>query len=1304
MMKHSYILMIIAIFIIMPIALADECTQEYLFDNAKLYYKFEEAAKPFYDAVGTFDLQYGYNSVRETGKIDYGSNKTLQPAWAVNSTFLQDTSFTLCTWYYHNMITVNNMRGIASYGKYTSVSNADGWQMYISRNGDSTTPRRNKVRLEFDFNATNEYIYSSLSIDSLATWYFICGGWNASSGNAFLCVNGNCGKTVTSTGLTALKYHRPQQFTVGDTIISSGLAGYDARGTVDEMSYYDVPLNKTCMNYLYDAGTPAQDQQYPFGQSFPLSVYYPNSTRHYNFYNGSIVLNSSTTVSCTSNATNWTLQNSQPATTLHFLNPTMLSEKVYSIKFNCTDSVTTLTRDLVVNITIDRTYPTMTVIYPVNNSFINKNFTLLIHYYDFYLYKTTTKIVRRTGNVKVWESNFTAPSGTTQWNNVSKAIIISNGSYPDGVYTVFMRAADTHTKADFLENAVVSKTTQENKDSKTEITTEYLTTRDGEFIEIKKDDEKIKASLDRDSVEKTTVMQLDDATFKLTYPAKMDIEPIKTGDRYVFDHNSRDIYGETYEIIEAEKIVPLYDSPYVGHLIINDKYWFDAVGLEKAKVSKISDNKYVVQWEKWDDSIISQSLGGLNENNKTLNFTIDQTKPTLLNNVTRSFGNGAKIYLNVSEAVSYNATIMQTSCTGTKRKFISNVSFSDQVFIRIMGLNLSTTYYAKVQLHDIANNNRTYCLNFTTAPYAFYISDYEIWRSGSILHLNASVVNSYDRPFVFNYSAFQNGLLILNGRTNWLNLTGIRYVGKWTTIGYNYANITGAHPECIMNDRITFRWRLTNTGNKSVSLKCNDGTQWRKIMIAPFAYYRLYDEYLITYFDNSTKINSSALNYSSSGSWSNLSDIFDNNPDTYGFCQAGFDDCYLTLTYEVERQSLRWPDIYYSVFNLTNVSSGKYYVIINTWDGYNQTQTLNLTYNITFIANLYNEMTGKIIDNVTSNLTFISDDPTFKQTLQFTTSNGIVNIQGLAYVDYSIIFEAPSYEKRHFYMTRDELQLNGSLDLFLLDQGIGDFAIIQVVDQDLNPIEGALVKVLKNVPNFDNKQVISVLRQNFEGESTLDFKLYTDNYQFLVYLDGVLIKMSEETQVSKQVVKIQVPISETKFQSMRYYTNAFVDVTIANGTTSDKRCTFVFAGNDLNYGCLRVSRRNMAQNDVQMCNSCVYGHSGIATCDFNITENNVYFCQGFIDTNTTASEYLGDQETVSLNAGRNVYYTLGLFISFLLTLGMAFAFRDHPSMQIFALALGLIFSVMMGFVAIPYGGLMLILLVAAFFMFKGESL
>jgi hypothetical protein len=289
-------------------------------------------------------------------------------------------------------------------------------------------------------------------------------------------------------------------------------------------------------------------------------------------------------------------------------------------------------------------------------------------------------------------------------------------------------------------------------------------------------------------------------------------------------------------------------------------------------------------------------------------------------------------------------------------------------------------------------------------------------------------------------------------------------------------------------------------------------------------------------------------------------------------------------------------------------------------------------------------------------------------------------------------------------MTRDELQLNGSLDLFLLDQGIGDFAIIQVVDQDLNPIEGALVKVLKNVPNFDNKQVISVLRQNFEGESTLDFKLYTDNYQFLVYLDGVLIKTSEETQVSKQVVKIQVPISETKFQSMRYYTDAFVDVTIANGTTSDKRCTFVFAGNDLNYGCLRVSRRNMAQNDVQMCNSCVYGNSGIATCDFNITENNVYFCQGFIDTNTTASEYLGDQETVSLNAGRNVYYTLGLFISFLLTIGMAFAFRDHPSMQIFALALGLIFSVMMGFVAIPYGGLMLILLVAAFFMFKGESL
>lgn len=1027
---------------------------------------------------------------------------------------------------------------------------------------------------------------------------------------------------------------------------------------------------------------------------------FPNASQHYNFYNGSIVLLADSLMNCTLNDTNWTLQNSQPDFELNYENSKTLSNRNYSISWNCIKIGSPATASGTVKIVIDRTYPTISIASPTNHTLTNKNFTLKINYYDIYLYRTNTTVRRLSDGIVVYGRDYTAPSGTMRWDNVSKAIIITNGSYSDGSYSVYGVAADTHTAEEFNKEAVITTTTQENKEIMTDLAPQIIQTEKGEIIE-----KPSVESFERVSEEKTLTMKFEDATFKITYPSEMEIEPIKLTDRFVFDHSSKQIYGKTYEIIEAEKIISLPYSPYLGHLIINDKFWFDAIGLSNARVEKIEENKYAVLWDKWEDSVLSQSLGGLNENNKTSYFNIDKTKPTLLKNITLSYGSGAKIWLNTSENVSYNATITETTCTGTKRKYISDTSFSDYHYLRIIGLNVSKLYYARVQIHDAANNNRTYCLNFTTEPYAFYISNYSYHRSSSTLSFNASAVNSFDRPFVYNFSVFRNGIKIENGIRNYINITGYQYHYKYNAgAGMIYKNMSVApYTDCIDGNTLNIKWHITNTANQSISGKCYDGTQWISI-VYDSPDFRLYDEYLQTFFDNGTSVNSEVQNYSSSGNWVNLSTIFDGNANTFGYCASGSDDCYLSLTYRLTNARLWYSDFFYSIINITNVSSGRYFIVINTWDGYTRSTTLNITYNITFYTQIYNEMTGKIIDNVTSNITFISDDPMFLETLTFTTTNGLVNIEGLAYVDYSIIYEATGYEKRHYYMNKDELQLNGTLVLLLLDQNIGDFAIIQVVDQDLNPIEGALVKVLKNVPNFDDKQVISVLRQNFEGESTLDFKLYTDNYQFLVYLDGVLIKTSEETQVSKQVVKIQVPISETKFLSMRYYTDAFADVTIANGTTSDKRCTFVFAGDNLNYGCLRVSRRNMAQNDVQICNSCVYGHSGIATCDFNITENNIYFCQGFIDTNTTASEYLGDQETVSLNAGRNVYYTLGLFISFLLTLGMAFAFREHPSMQIFALALGLIFSVMMGFVAIPYGGLMLILLVAAFFMFKGESL
>ena len=1295
-MRISKVILCLLIFSMVPFVFGAECSQKYLFDNSKLYYKFEEAAKPFTDEVGTFDLQYGQNGVREAGKIAYGHNTTGTQNWAANSTFLQDASFTICGWY-KKLDYNTNHEGIASYYKYVSSSNANGWNLYVARSGDTIPARRNKLRFELDFNSTNEYIYSTNTVTP--GWHFICAGWNTSNSDAFVCLDKNCSKTDSSDTLSTLKYHSQLQFTMGD-LFGTALYGYNARGTFDEFSYYTVALNKTCLDYLYASTTPGSPQQYPFGQAFKLTVYYPDSTKHYKYYNGSIVLNSTTFFSCTPNVTNWTLQNTQPNQTLHFINPTTLSEKFYSIKFNCTDNSTGFKKNQTVNITIDRTFPLISFVYPANNSAINKNFTLLINYFDLYLYRTNTTIVRLSDNLITWGRDYTVPSGTTQWDNVSKAIILSNGSYPDGNYMVKGVAADTHTEEIFSEEAIISKTITQNKEIATDIVSVFLDDQKGEIVEEK--EEVVIDTFERDAVEKTTTMVLDDATFSLTYPAQLDVEPIKEKDRYVFDHNSDNLFGETYEIIEAEKIIYLSDSPWVGHMIINDKYWFDAENLPNARISKIAENKYVVQWDKWEESVVSQSLGGLNENNKTLYFTIHKARPVLLSNRTISYGTGAKIYLNVSESVTYNATILQGSCTGTKRKTYSNYTLTTTPFIRVIGLNVSTLYYAKVQLHDYVNNNMTYCLNFTTESRGFYISDYSLTRLGGVLRLNASVVNSFDRPFVFNYSVYQNGILAINGKTSYLNQTGLRYYYK-DSLTTSFSNITAGFPSCIRNNRIVLRWHLTNTGNQSASLSCNDGGSWVEMYYSS-SNYRLYDEYLKTYFDNETNIDYEALNYTEIGTWSNVSDIFDSNSATYGFCGAGFDNCYLSLSYEVKKNQLRKPDLYYNVVNITNVSSGKYFILINTWDGYNRTETLNLTFNISFIASIYNELTGKKINNLTTNLSFVSTDPTFSQNLLFTTTSGTINIEGLAYVDYYITYFAPTFEKRHYYLAREDIDYNGTLRMYLLDATVGEFAIIKVLDQNLNPVEGAIVRILKNVPTFDEKQVISILQTNFEGEATLDFVYYTDDYQFIVLYKGEIVKISEITQVSKQVLNIQLTLTSEELNSLKAYTSAAnSEVRIFDGTTSDKTCQFVFGGNNILYGCMRVFRQNLLNNSQSICEDCHTGTSGIATCNFNVSDNYLYHCVGVVDSNTTYSEYTVDDVYYTPNDARNILGLLGLFGGLILIITLVFAFRDHPSGMAFAAGIGVLLTSMLTWISWPWGGAVGILLVIGFFIWRYEQ-
>lgn len=1029
--------------------------------------------------------------------------------------------------------------------------------------------------------------------------------------------------------------------------------------------------------------------------AFSMNNSYPISNLHYSYYNGSIIINGASIMSCRVNDTNWTKVGTGNSTQWHFKNSKVpIGENYYKVRVYCNKTGTTNTYNKTVEWVVDRTLPSITFLSPINNSYYGRNFTLSIRYYDVYLYRTNTTI-RRTDNVtKVVFRRYNLSVGTNQqWHNLSKVIAISNASYTNGNYTIFMTGADTHTIEDFkespipeIESLIVLKT-----DSRIEII-------GGKPQLIEKE---VPVEINR----MTLPMKYGDITFD--YPRDMTIGTEKLKDRIIFDYSSKEAMQSYFEV-KADKIVYMFESPYKNHLIINDKYWFDTEGLD-ATLEEI-DGGFRVNFALGEGVVKSESLGGLNERNLTAYFVVDKTLPTLVKNSTTVIGWSAWVRMNASEKVKYNLTLMRNNCTGTIISTKSNTTMQNFTIFRLSGGMIgSTRYVAKTQITDTANNSRTYCINFTTGANELYIYNSSFINALTVgeLWFRIRGIDSQEHPFIFNWTLWHNGIIDQSYVRDYLNITAsVREYAVNNNGTYQSNNMYSSYYGCLnmINDGVLFRVRADNLGNYSVNASCLAYDGWHEIS-SDKNVYQLNENRLSFTLDNGTTVLTvTPSNYSYVGHWTNITRAFDSNLTSFAYCQSGFEDCYLYMTYPTYVQKLYYSNITYQLVNITNVTTGTYSIIINMFDGVRASPTSNITLNITFTVNIFDEITGLYINgtNMTSYIEFISDDPLITEYKTFNTTSGKFSITGLNFLDYNIYYYATGYTKRHYYLATEDLVINGSFNLFLLNSSIGEFSIIQVIDQNLLPLEKVQVKIYKYVPNFAEKQVISILRTNFEGEATLDFKKYTDEYQFVVIENGKIIKVSTPTQVSKDIVQIQVQLIEDYLQSLIIMTNATGYATIYNSTDPayNRTCAFAWSGDNIRYGCAKVRERNLAQNDIDLCLSCANGTSGVASCDFRIRSGSIYYCDGIIDTNTTSSEGTIAQAILEFKTDLNPFGLMGLLITWFIFLVMSLLFKETPSLSILAGTIALIVSALASFISIPMSGLMIICCIAGFFIMK----
>lgn len=443
----------------------------------------------------------------------------------------------------------------------------------------------NKINA-FAFIAGTKRTLTSTTALSNNNWYHVI--WTYSTADGFELFVNNVSQG--SNGFTGA-------FTNGageNCLLTDRNGNNELTGRLDEVALWSSVLPDSTISDIYAQGLGGLRLDNTTQTLSSVTLTFPTDTTHYNNndWNKTIIIDTDYPANCDINNTGWSLS-SDNTTRFYFNNVTTILDGNISFYVNCTDATAT-TKTTTFWFILDNTEPPIYFNYPsalntTNINDTNRTICLDINTSDSYLYKVNLSIFNATG-YELYNNASNITTGTTSYNWDG---CIDTSSYGVGTYKIWVQSTDSHTAKLFNEDINVIKDTKGLTDK-----TEYVLSK-GNFI--------------------------------IEHPKEITINTVKDFDRFLMEHKATKILGKTYINIEADNLVYLDKSDYPCHFVVNGAYWYDCVGLDNPKVTKMANNKYRIDYDLNTLSVITRSLGGLNYNNKNITFDVQQNLTLWLN-------------------------------------------------------------------------------------------------------------------------------------------------------------------------------------------------------------------------------------------------------------------------------------------------------------------------------------------------------------------------------------------------------------------------------------------------------------------------------------------------------------------------------------------------------------------------------------------------------------------------------------------------------------------------------------------------
>ena len=279
---------------------------------------------------------------------------------------------------------------------------------------------------------------------------------------------------------------------------------------------------------------------------------------------------------------------------------------------------------------------------------------------------------------------------------------------------------------------------------------------------------------------------------------------------------------------------------------------------------------------------------------------------------------------------------------------------------------------------------------------------------------------------------------------------------------------------------------------------------------------------------------------------------------------------------------------------------------------------------------------------------------------------------------YSATDTGLGYESKTYYLTNTSL--NNVTDYLQLYFEVGTTPVtFSVLDENDDTVSNVKIKVLRYDVGTDSYVTTEILNTDSDGQAIGQIVLNTQQYMFILELDGKIVFESDPTILT----------TTTKTFRIHLGTDVFSDYTTAKDTTGDvswdnATLTFTFIYSDasggVNDGCLKVIRRtaNSAIGDVVLSDACTTSSAAVLTYTIvEAVQTHTYVAVGSVLID--GEEFVLDTETVSFDIVFKTWGLEGVMMVFLLVLTFAMigVSSTSPQVAVFLMMIGFVGSVAM---------------------------